>query len=492
MSLKIIMENYTDEFAGTLNKRFRPLYHISTPIGWINDPNGLCFAFGKIHCFAQFYPFATHWGQISWGHFVSDDFVKWDRLPVALYPDKPYERGIGIMSGTAYFEDGKLTVAYAAGSRENDVEKQQIALAESFDGIVFEKSENNPIITTEQIPDGFSKIHFRDPKLFKKDGTYYLLITASKNEIGQLLLFKSADLLNWSFVNAVIKQDFDMRGAFECPDFFSDGDKDIILCSPQFLKSKDGYKHQNVHSSVFMCGKMDFKKGEFSIDNFDDIDSGTDFYAPQTLQMPDGRRVMIAWMNNWDKDYPSSCDGWVGSMIFPRELTVKNGRLYQAPAREIEKYRSNRKTIKTKISNEVEIKELEGNVSDIELTADVSQCEKFGIKFFADEEYHTEFYYDAREEKCVLDRREGGLKIRSREEKEANVRFIRYKAVNGRIKLRILLDVSSAEIFIDDGIRTMTTTVFCPSLAKGFEIYAEGGTVSVEATKYGLSVPNVV
>lgn len=127
-----------DEFvianAGKINKRFYPKYHFSTPIGWINDPNGFSYAFGRIHLFCQFYPYATNWGHINWGHAVSEDFVKWQWLPVALKPDKSYEEGIGIMSGTATEDGGNLLVCYASGSKINDVEKQQISLALSKNG----------------------------------------------------------------------------------------------------------------------------------------------------------------------------------------------------------------------------------------------------------------------------------------------------------------------------------------------------------------------
>lgn len=488
MPLKLIMQNHIDEFAGKLDKKFRPTYHISTPIGWINDPNGFCYAFNKIHCFAQFYPFATHWGQISWGHFTSDDFVKWEWQPIALYPEHDYEHGIGIMSGTAMMDGDKMIVAYAAGSREGDIEKQQIALAVSADGINFVKDGNNPIIKTEDIPDGYSKVHFRDPKVFKNGDLYYLLITSSKDEIGQLLLFKSPDLKKWEFVGSVIKEKFNMRGAFECPDFFSLDGKDVILCSPQFLKSKDGARHQNVHSSVFMLGEMDLKKGEFKLETFDDIDSGIDFYAPQHFEMPDGRKVVIAWMNNWDKNYPSEIDGWVGSMVFPREVKLVDGKFYQTPVRELEKYRKDLKQLNVNIDNkEVALTEINGKTADIIFIADITSCDKFGIKFFADDKYYTEFYYDKNTGTCVLDRSKGGIKIASREEQEANVRYIKYQPIGNTLKLRVLLDVSSAEIFIDEGVRVMTTTVFCPTLADGVKVYTEGkAKVSVE--KYDLVV----
>lgn len=83
-------------------------YHFEPKTGWINDPNGLIFYKGKYHAFCQHYPFAPHWGQMHWGHAVSDDLIHWEELPIALYPDQPYEN-----SGVAFREvQWKKTVSF--------------------------------------------------------------------------------------------------------------------------------------------------------------------------------------------------------------------------------------------------------------------------------------------------------------------------------------------------------------------------------------------
>ena len=74
-------------------------FHLSSPIGWINDPNGFSVYQGKIHLFFQHHPYSGQWGPIHWGHVVTEDFVSWTLLPEAMAPDQAYESGC--FSGSA-------------------------------------------------------------------------------------------------------------------------------------------------------------------------------------------------------------------------------------------------------------------------------------------------------------------------------------------------------------------------------------------------------
>ena len=87
---------------------YRPHYHATVPKGWSNDPNGTIYYNGKAHLFYQHYPYKPEWGIMHWGHFVTDDFVHWDNLPIALVPDQDYEEICGCCSGSAVEMDGRL------------------------------------------------------------------------------------------------------------------------------------------------------------------------------------------------------------------------------------------------------------------------------------------------------------------------------------------------------------------------------------------------
>ena len=87
---------------------YRPTYHASVPSGWSNDPNGTIFYNGKAHLFFQHYPHKPEWGTMHWGHFITDDFIKWETLPLVLEPDQDYEVVCGCCSGSTIEKDGKL------------------------------------------------------------------------------------------------------------------------------------------------------------------------------------------------------------------------------------------------------------------------------------------------------------------------------------------------------------------------------------------------
>ena len=120
-------------------------YHFKPKKGWINDPNGLVYYKGYYHVFYQHAPdFEVPWQQpMHWGHARTKDFLSWEELPVALYPDRPYDNN-GCWSGTAIVKDDVLYLFYASVAEEEKT--QTVSVAYSLDGIHFEKYVKNPVI----------------------------------------------------------------------------------------------------------------------------------------------------------------------------------------------------------------------------------------------------------------------------------------------------------------------------------------------------------
>jgi len=394
-----------------VNGRYRPLYHMAAPMGWINDPNGFVYFDGQYHLFYQFYPYDTKWGPMHWGHAVTDDFVQWQNRPVALAPDQPYDDALGCFSGTAFAEAGKLTLMYTGVSASEDQkDMQQQCLAESSDGVHFTKLSCNPVIPVALIPDGFDTANFRDPKLFKRGDAYYCLIGGRRKKeggfVGEILLYKSGDMVDWSFKGALMNGAIQADGVLECPDIIRMDGKDVIVCCPQNLPLR-GNKYQNSASSIYITGHLDADKGVFISERMDEIDGGFDFYAPQTVTAPDGRVIMTAWMNMWGRSYPSANDGWAGSFILPREVTLKNDRLLQNPVKEIEQYRKNPVNYGNVIIDAGEEKSLDGvngNGLEVSLDAELLDADIFGMKLFAGTDCETLLYFDRRESCVVFDR----------------------------------------------------------------------------------------
>ena len=265
----------------------RLMHHFEPKKGWINDPNGLCFFGGKYHAFFQHYPFEAKWGPMHWGHAVSEDLVNWEELPIALYPDMPYENGGGCFSGSALEKDGVLYLMYTSVSKEHG---QTQSIAVSRDGLHFEKLPENPVIP--QSPLDPENHDFRDPKIFPYGDGYRMVCGAGQGGVGYVLLFRSPDLLHWEYAGKLFESD--QFGAVpECPDFFPLGDKWVLL-----------FSRMDTRSAQFIVGEFDGV--HFTPESYQQPECGTDFYAPQTFLDGKGRRLMIGWLYNWDRKAPSA------------------------------------------------------------------------------------------------------------------------------------------------------------------------------------------
>lgn len=325
---------FLKEHSSKTEGRYRPRFHACVPVGWANDPNGLIFFGGKAHLFCQYNPYHPYWESMHWGHFVSRDLIRWEFLPVALAPDQNYDCGGGCFSGTALEHEGKLVLMYTGVAKEI----QQQCLAVSEDGVTFEKAASNPVIPASLLPEGCSGRDFRDPKVFERQGAFYCITGVKDGEWGNLLLFRSLDLLHWAFVGRLLSPEKDgifVDGVCECPDYFEADGKELLLFCAMNYPEREG-RFQNVHSSLYMTGRLGLSSGRFEPETCGELDGGFDFYAPQTMRLPDGRRVLIAWKQMWGRTIPTAKDGWAGSFTLPRELHIIDGALFQTPVKEIE------------------------------------------------------------------------------------------------------------------------------------------------------------
>ena len=465
-------DSYIASNLSTLQQSYRHGYHAMPPIGWMNDPNGFHYAFGKYHLFYQFYPYGAAWGPMHWGHFSTRDFVHWRIEPTALAPDGEFDRD-GCFSGTSIVKDDKFYLMYT--SVLADIQTQSLAV--SSDGIRFEKL--GKVISSNQLPKDALRTEFRDPKVFMRGDVYYALMGSRtmKGE-GQILLYRSDDLLHWKFVNSVRRDNLTTRGIYECPDLFELGGKDVMFASPQGYETKD-WRYENWQSAIYMVGKLDVEKGTFEKESEDEIDGGFDFYAPQTLTAPDGRVIMIAWMQMWKRRMPTAQHGWSGSMILPRELSLKDGKLYQRPVRELADYRWNEvKYSGVSVKGETALSGVSGKKVDLHFTLDLKNAEKVGVKVFKSGHKYAKIYYDRSADLVVFDRSQMGIEIfHDAKEKDAAVRSVRVSTKDNRLEMRFLLDVISCEAFLNDGERVMTGNIY--SEGSDIAFFAEGGEAEI-------------
>ena len=281
----------------------RPAYHLTPYVGWMNDPNGFSYYQGKYHLFYQYYPYKTVWGPMHWGHAVSTDLLHWDYLPAALAPDSPSDKD-GCFSGSAaQLPDGRQLLLYTSVRREEqpdgktrDVQTQSIAVG---DGLDYVKLAQNPVLDETCLPEGFSRFDFRDPKIWQEpDGSYSaVLVGQGKTEGGAALLFHSPDGFHWEYVTILDASRGEYGVMWECPDFFELDGKQVLMVGPMEMQARDEF--HNGHCVIAFIGSYDPVSHRFAREEVQLMDEGIDFYATQTMQAPDGRRIMTAWMQSW-------------------------------------------------------------------------------------------------------------------------------------------------------------------------------------------------
>ena len=409
----------------------RPKFHITGEKGWINDPNGLIYYKGEYHAFFQYYPHDTHWGPMHWGHVVSRDLIHWDRLPIALFP-KNITSEDGCFSGTAVEHNDNLYLVYTGfydnGGDENN--RQVQCIASSGDGVNFEK--HGIIVGENDLPIEYSPSDFRDPKVWKENDTFYMLVAARKKEgKGHILLFKSNDLFNWEFVNDVLEKE-SLGIMIECPDYSKD--LNLLFYSEQF-QPREGYTHLNVHSCRFAYGNLDVNKGKFSEVNRGIVDYGFDFYAPQTFN---GKNVMMGWLNMWDRNNPSEKYGFAGTLTIPRNISVVDNKLYQTPVWDYQ-------NSITQNIDKTHIDKFKIGAYKLEIT----NLKDFKLKLRKKDEQYFSVHLD--NGLFVFDRSKAGEEIIGVEQDVDSINGIRRMPLhnNEKVTIEIISDEFSLEFFIN-------------------------------------------
>ncbi|SFU38449.1 glycoside hydrolase family 32 protein [Butyrivibrio sp. M55] len=469
---------YESKKEKTIAEELRPLFHLIPRCGWMNDPNGFSFYNGKYHMFYQYNPYKTEWGPMHWGHAVSEDLLTWDYLPAAIAPDEEYDTD-GCFSGSAIeMEDGKQMLVYTGVRREededgnwHDIQTQCIAFG---DGKDYVKYKNNPVIKSESLPEGAGKYDFRDPKIWKENGMYHIVVgNKTADGDGQILQYSSEDGINWNYEKVVIKNNNRFGAMWECPDYFNLDGKQVLMASPQDMLPEELEFH-NGNGTICVIGTLG-KEGIFSEENCQAIDYGIDFYAPQTILTKDGRRIMIGWLQNWDTcgirrdDFP-----WFGQMSFPREIAIRAGRLLQKPISEIVNYygkRISRKSVL--ITDSCSLSSIEGRCVDmtvkVKSTGANLSYKKFEIKFADNGKAYSKIAFNPEESIVKIDRKHSGSR-----RAVVHQRRCRVSDNKGEITLRLILDRYSMELFINDGEQVMSMGIYTDIRAEGISFKAFG------------------
>ena len=450
---------YSDTFDTTNHEQYRPLYHHTPQYGWMNDPNGMFYKDGEWHLCYQWNPYGSQWENMTWGHSVSKDLIHWEPLPTAIEPD-----AVGTIFSGSCVVDKNNTAGYGKNAiiafYTSAAEAQTQSMAYSTDGgRTFKKYEKNPVLTS-------SAADFRDPHLFWHEETHKWIMPLAVGQ--EMQFYSSVNLKDWTYESSFGKEYGNHDGVWECPDLMplpvrgTGQTKWMLLCNinpggpfggsatQYFIGQFDGHK--------FTCeSKPEVTKW---------MDYGKDHYATVTFDnAPEGRRVAIVWMSNWQYAGTVPTKQFRSANALPRDLGLftDGSETYCSvlPSKEVDALRG------AKVKKPTEACELVVDVKgSMELTLSNAKGEQVAMR------------YDPQKQTFAMDRTKSG-----------NVSFSEafptetVAPTHGQLKqLRIFIDRSSIEVFDADGKLSMTNLVFPTEPYNNIKV--KGGKATIYEIKY--------
>jgi len=433
----------------------RPQFHFTTKRGWINDPNGLVYYKGECHLFYQHGPFGCKGAQDNqhWGHAVSKDLVHWTELGDAIYPDElgTIFSGSGVVdwkntTGFQTGDDPPLVFIYTSAGGVNQWSKgksftQSIAYSNDR-GRTLTKYKGNPV-------QGHIIGGNRDPRVIWWEETQEWVILLELDET--FGIFTSKDLKKWELQS--ILED----GAFhDCPELFElpvDGDE-----NNKMWVIHDG-------TGKYFCGDFDGKKYTPKTELIE-RNYGNCFYSGQAfsdIPEEDGRCIEMAWGLMEFKPIPGM--PFNQQMTFPVELTLRTTedgpRLFTNPVREIERIYGKKHTWTDEQLQPGQnlLSNLKGELYDIEAEFIVGDAAEFGFVIRG-----VPVVYNVEESRLSSGDLEAILKPK-----------------DGKIKLRLLIDRLSIEVFANDGRVYMPIRALNMDDERGIEIFTKGDSTRISA-----------
>lgn len=295
--------------------RLRPRYHFSSPAGWMNDPHPPIWFAGEYQLYFNLYPFQPEGVRPKcWGHASTGDFTSFRLLPCVLAPDQDYDRD-GCASGCVAERDGIL-YAYYTGRNYYRLPREVQCMAVSRDGNHFVKPRKNPILT----PDSPDRNDYRDPAVFRLRERHIMLLGVKEEDGPALLAYSSGDMYSWTFESVFLSGIKELGSMWECPSLRRIGAADYLILSPEKIDGVD-------QRCICLKGTLDPETVTYSYQERLELDYGADFYAAQFYDTPEGEVRLIAWMSRWKNQHPTIKEGWIGSLTLPRKVREENGRL---------------------------------------------------------------------------------------------------------------------------------------------------------------------
>jgi len=440
---------------------YRPQIHFSPQAHWMNDPNGMVYFNHTYHLFFQYYPGATVWGPMHWGHATSTDLVHWKELSIALFPDS-----LGyIFSGSAvvdsnnttgFGKNGKVPLVAIFTHHDPKGEKagknnfQNESLAYSLDaGKTWTKYAGNPVLKNPGIKD------FRDPKvMWYKPGKKWVMTLATKDHI---TFYSSADLKDWKKESEFGKGLGAHGGVWECPDLFPlklDGKEYWVL----IVNLNPGGPNGGSATQYFI-GQFDGNTFAPADNKLRWLDYGPDEYAGITWNNTGSRKIFLGWMSNWIYANQVPTKKWRNAMTVPRELSLKqvNGQLFVAskPVKELAALQKKSIDVSDGLTKG---KLINGAATHFVLKFNLNKLNNYFVTLSNDVDEKLVFGYDKASNMYYIDRKQSGKTDFNPE--FARIQYAPRLSSEVSSDVVLIVDAASIEAFADNGLSVMTCIFF--------------------------------
>lgn len=474
--------------------QYRPAYHFSPAGHWMNDPNGMVYYQGTYHLFFQYYPGGMEWGPMHWGHATSQDLVKWQEQPIALYPDS-----LGyIFSGSAvvdanntsgFGKNGQVPLVAifthhdAAGEKKGRDTYQNQSLAYSLDaGRTWTKYARNPVLKNPGIKD------FRDPKVSWFAAGKKWIMTLATND--RITFYSSPNLKDWTR-----ESEFGARlgahgGVWECPDLFPltlNGKTHWVL-----LVSINPGGPNSGSATQYFVGSFDGKTFTPQTTTQKWIDYGKDNYAGVTWANTGARRLFMGWMSNWEYANQVPTSPWRNAMTVPRELGLQQVGpeiyLTARPAPEVGKIAQPAVALQNvAVQPEYDLTpaiKVPGDKFQLKLTT--KQLASFSVVLSNRKGEELVIGYDQKANQYYVDRRRAGNASFS--DKFSGRHPAPRLARGPAMDLTLLVDACSVEVFADQGLTNITELFFPSQPLTTLKVRSDSGLV-LQEVRYAKMTP---
>ncbi len=454
----------------------RPLFHAMPQANWMNEPHGLIFYNGLYHIFYQKNGNGPYWGQLNWGHQTSADLVVWKEQKVVLWPDPDGYDKAGCWSGVSFEDNGKPYIMYTGV----DGATAQMCLAEgNATASDYQKFLNNPVVPNPPAP--YTSNDFRDPFIWKENGSFYMIIGTGNSIGGAALLYKSTDHINWTYLYTLKKgvQATDNTGVFwEVPMFLNFGNKRVFTAQPipyNGLPARILYWTGTFENEYFTPDQTQPKQ----------LEPGDALLGVTTTTDTLGRTIAIGIIPDILPDFEQRKNGWAHVMSLPRvwSLSPDGLTLLQKPLPALEKLRGTNHHFDNLAVSDGQTELLpgtEGRHLEFETTISPGNASKAGIILAksADNSERTRIYWDIVAGIVVIDRNNSSV---NNNLPKSFLTAVLSQPAGVPLKLRVFLDGSVLEVFMNDE-KALSTRIYPEKPESNqIDLFTQGGMATFES-----------